>query len=402
MSSQQGRILYFVPECRASTSGVLASTVLAEAGFLANHGYTCMFVGSDVSAFEAASAQADIEKRYGISARVYGCHSLRYGVVSAWSTARKCARLSAADVAEFNPDYVWTRAFTIAPVGRMIAEQCGAASVLSVRAAASEEVAGRRGRGFRYRISLERELGEIRAADRVSAISHKLAEWVREKTGRDDMVVVPCCLDSKRFAFDAEARELIRREYGFGDDERVLCYCGGLSDWQRVGDIVSLFADVANRSDRIKFMFLTQKTDRMRDLVEATGLPDQLCTIRSCLPGEVAHYLSAADVGVIMRDDTTVNNVASPIKIGEYLGCGLPVVLTKGIGDYSKMVSEAGVGLLIDESGDIAGQVLQFVRDADFESMRKDSIAFAREHISWESHLDDLKRLYSQPVAGSI
>lgn len=71
--------------------------------------------------------------------------------------------------------------------------------------------------------------------------------------------------------------------------------------------------------------------------------------LKSVAHGLVKKYLSAANAGIIMRKDVTVNNVESPIKVGEYLACGLPVILTKGIGDYSASLPKAGVALLLSD-----------------------------------------------------
>jgi glycosyltransferase involved in cell wall biosynthesis len=96
-----------------------------------------------------------------------------------------------------------------------------------------------------------------------------------------------------------------------------------------------------------------------------------------------------------MRHDNTVNNVASPVKVGEYLACGLPVILTRGIGDYSDMLPAAGVGMLLDEAGDIANQVLRFIHRTDFVSLRNDAIRFAQSRLTMTSNLDQYRSLYA-------
>jgi hypothetical protein len=42
-----------------------------------------------------------------------------------------------------------------------------------------------------------------------------------------------------------------------------------------------------------------------------------------------------------------VNEVASPVKFGEYLASGLPVVMSAGIGDYSELVRRKKVGVIL-------------------------------------------------------
>ncbi|MCK4793713.1 MAG: glycosyltransferase, partial [Desulfobacteraceae bacterium] len=198
-----------------------------------------------------------------------------------------------------------------------------------------------------------------------------------------------------RFCFDRAARRQIRKECDFGDNEKVICYSGGLSRWQRVADILSLCCQISKMRENFKFLFLTQQVNQLRRMILGKKLAAERCVIRSCMPQEVPQYLSAADAGIILRDDIAVNNVASPIKIGEYLGCGLPVILTRGIGDYSEMIGEAGVGVVLDDSGDVARQIIGFMEKPEFGKLRYKAIVFAQENISWDSHLEDLKRLFS-------
>ncbi len=394
------KILYFVPDWPASSSGVLHSTVLAEAGFLHRKGLDCFFIGTDVSAEKAAEAEKYIGQKYGIRAKVYGCYSQRFKAVSIFLTARKVARLSKDIISSYCPTHVWTRSFIISNIGRKIAQEQGAISVFSVRAARAEEVALSRGKGIKYRLCRLIETYELKKSDRLAGVSHKLKQWVHDITGRDDLVVIPCCFDKERFYFDEGARKRIRQECRFGDDEKIICYSGGLSKWQRVPDILKLCLQISKMHKDFKFLFLTQEIEQLRHIAEANNLSAERYVIKSCIHQDVPQYLSAADVGIIMRDDIPANNVASPIKIGEYLICGLPVILTRGIGDYSEALSTAGVGLVLDENSDMAKQVLGFVERSDFEKLRQKAIDFARKNVSWESHLDDLKRLFSTDSSG--
>jgi len=43
--------------------------------------------------------------------------------------------------------------------------------------------------------------------------------------------------------------------------------------------------------------------------------------------------------------------VASPIKFGEYLCCGLPVIMTPGIGDTEEIIEKHRIGRLLDLKG---------------------------------------------------
>ena len=56
------------------------------------------------------------------------------------------------------------------------------------------------------------------------------------------------------------------------------------------------------------------------------------------------------DVGLLLRDDLPVNRVASPTKFAEYCLCGLPVLTTPYVGDFSEYVRQFSLGYQVDLS----------------------------------------------------
>jgi glycosyltransferase involved in cell wall biosynthesis len=68
---------------------------------------------------------------------------------------------------------------------------------------------------------------------------------------------------------------------------------------------------------------------------------------RSAPPAEVPSYLSASDVGLGFRHRFPSQLSCSPIKLAEYLACGLPVVSTSGCGDYDELIEAERVGIVV-------------------------------------------------------
>jgi len=395
MKSEKPRILYFEPLFPASSSGVLHSTVLAEAGYLCQNGIDCFFIGADISDEKAAEAEKRIYEQYGIHSKVFGCFSRKFRFISTQIIVRKVYNLSKNAIKDFRPTHIWTDFFVSSTACRKIARDNDAVSVFDVQAAKSEEVALERGRGLVYWISRWWEIYEFKRSDRLSGVSYKLKEWVNESSGRNDLTVVPCCFETENFCFDQAARDRIRNDLSFREDEVVICYSGGLSKWQRVPDILKLCYEISKIQKKYKFLFLTQRCKELKDMADKIGLPEDYYAIKSCLPQEVPQYLSSADAGIVMRDDIVVNRVASPIKIGEYLACGLFAILTNNIGDYSENVPKAGAGIIIDEGANAPQQIVDFIEKSDLKQLRSKAIDFAQKNISWESHLNELKKLYS-------
>lgn len=395
MKKERGRILFFVPEWPALSSGVLHSQVLSVARFLSENGFQCMFVGCEVSDEKAAEAAKKISDMYGIQAVVHGLFLDKFGYIGLIVTARKLYQLTKSVIHTFQPTHVYTRAIVNSRFARKIAAESGAVFVFDARAALSEEVRLRRGGGgLRCWYIRHAENNAFRKCSRLACVSQNLKRYITAQTGRKDITVIPSCFDQKKFFFDSQARKEIRARYGLPDTCKVICYSGGLAPWQRVGDIIALFEKIAKIDSRYRFLFLTKETQQLQELLHETMLSPDNYIIKSCAQGDVYRYLSAADAGIIMREDTAVNNVASPIKIGEYLSCGLPVILTKGIGDFSDLIPLAGVGLLLDETGELVMQVTSFMQRLDADTVRNQAISFSHNHFAVESYLKEYENLY--------
>ena len=94
-----------------------------------------------------------------------------------------------------------------------------------------------------------------------------------------------------------------------------------------------------NISDNIHYTILTGELDIMKSLLVKSKL-DNLVSINvlSVQPSQLSEYYQKANYGFILRDDITVNNVACPTKLVEYLNYGIiPIVLSDKIGDFKEL-----------------------------------------------------------------
>lgn len=390
MTTSDTRVLFFVPEWPALESGVLASQVFAVAGFLTRKGIDCLFVGAERSEAQARKAEAFIVQRYAIQTKILNLFPAHPDAWNLAATAYRASTNIGALARAFSPTHVYTRSCTASIFGRRLAKRLGAVSIYDLRALLASEVALNRRRGtFVTKLVNFMENSEIRKSERVATISRRLDAYVQQRVGRRCAVVIPSCYDPQRFYLDGGAREQIRDELGATGKEKLLCYSGGTAPWQRVGDILTLFDQLSRRRADVRFMILTPDAGNLQSTIASLTYPSRFY-LKNCSHDDVRRHLSACDAGVIMRHDTMVNNVASPIKVAEYLACGLPVIMTQGIGDYSEDLVREGVGLLLDERKDLPEQVIQFIFNPDFDGIRDRSSRYALGHLT----LDANWRLY--------
>jgi hypothetical protein len=87
------------------------------------------------------------------------------------------------------------------------------------------------------------------------------------------------------------------------------------------------------------FLVLTPQIELAR---AALGRTAKWAKIVEVPPAQVAPILGACDIGFSLRTPTLAMSGVAPIKLGEYLLSGLPVIGTPGIGQ-TKAAEDAGV-----------------------------------------------------------
>jgi hypothetical protein len=75
------------------------------------------------------------------------------------------------------------------------------------------------------------------------------------------------------------------------------------------------------------------------------GIDSSKYFIQSLKSNEVAEKLRENDIGILVREKSIVNEVSFPVKLGEYLAAGLPVVINSALIGAGRFVVENNVGV---------------------------------------------------------
>lgn len=203
---------------------------------------------------------------------------------------------------------------------------------------------------------LKKEIREIEKSailntDYRVAVSRKLVDYWKQEFGYSDSnhVVIPCTIDdsSSDFEMSEEIVSAAKNKMGFHSDNTVFAYAGSTAGWQSMQLLDSYLRDLLLVNNDFAITILGSKTDSVKKLQEDFG--PRVFNMR-VPPNEVTNYLVGCDYGLLIREQSITNQVASPVKFAEYLSCGLKVIISEGIGDYSAFVKENDCGFINNES----------------------------------------------------
>jgi glycosyltransferase involved in cell wall biosynthesis len=207
-----------------------------------------------------------------------------------------------------------------------------------------------------YRITKSAERQILGATDAIVTLTERIWPIIREWEGLRGRTphheVIPCCVDLARFCFSDEERARRRDELGL-TDQFTIVYSGSLDGWYLTEKMADFFASFAKRNPQAHLLWLTTGShDRVRQLMNTRGIGDESYSVRSVAAAEVPSYLSAADAGLAFIKRCVSKLASSPTKNGEYLACGLPLIINAGIGDSDALIDEWQAGVLIEEFTD--------------------------------------------------
>ena len=114
--------------------------------------------------------------------------------------------------------------------------------------------------------------------------------------------------------------------------------------------MADFFARLVRRNPEAHLLWLTTGShDRVRELMNNRKIESGNYSVLSVAAADVPSYLAAADAGLSFIKRCVSKVASSPTKNGEYLACGLPVIINEGIGDSDALVDQWHAGVLLEE-----------------------------------------------------
>jgi hypothetical protein len=196
----------------------------------------------------------------------------------------------------------------------------------------------------------------------------------------------------------AEERSELRRLYDVLREAPVLGYCGTLAPHRYPpASILGVFRHLSRfRPDAILFV-VTHQPDLVLNLIRQNGVPEEKTRIVNVRSDEVPMILPILDAGLCLIEPVPSMRFLSPIKIGEYLLSGVPVVRTRAIGDVDDWLSDRSltsmaVESLCEESFEAAARWIHEVVLPSREQAREQARRLGERHFDRRTMVDGYRQ----------
>jgi len=265
-------------------------------------------------------------------------------------------RKAAALVRRNRIEMVHARGHIPATIALALKRRLGTKMIFDLRGLMAEEYVDAkhwREGGVPYRLTKAAERRILAATDGIVTLTERIWPIIKEwegLRGRDiQHEVIPCCVDLSLFEFRAEDRARRRAELGL-NDRLTMVYSGSLDGWYLTEEMADFFASYLKHDGQAHLLWLTTGShERVRELMAARNIAKDNFSVLAVASADVPSYLAASDIGLAFIKRCVSKIASSPTKNGEYLACGLPLVINAGVGDSDALINNWKAGVLIEE-----------------------------------------------------
>lgn len=190
----------------------------------------------------------------------------------------------------------------------------------------------------------------VRRATALLPVSHHYSQTLLARGIEADRVhVLPCIVDQRLFAYDAEARSRIRQKLNIPSTAFVGIYVGKYGGLYYDREAFVFYRRLFDQFGLRLFLIIITEIEpgMIEGRLQEQDLPrDHVFVIRADHK-DVGAYLSAADFGISTIKPVPAMRFCSPIKHGEYWAADLPVISTLTAGDDADVIKNERAGVLL-------------------------------------------------------
>ncbi len=264
--------------------------------------------------------------------------------------------------------------------------------------------------GATFRMAKKAEKYLLQIADAVTVLTKKHLEFNKTLdylVKRDiPMDVIPCCVDMFKFDYSEQDEDILKLKASLGLKSKfVLLYPGKIGTFYLIDEMLGFFKAMHNIVPETVFFAVTpDDPDILMGHARDIGVPvDKIKIVHNAPFDDMPRYMRLADAGLFFIK--SYNKLgSSPIKMGEFLASGVPVIINPGVGDTEEMVRENRVGVVVQNftENDYLNGIEELCKlKEDGEKLKARCRQTAKDHLSREDGVKKYTRIYNILAGGA-
>lgn len=166
------------------------------------------------------------------------------------------------------------------------------------------------------------------------------------------VTVIPCCADLDFFdpqKISLQQKTALKKELGINENTLVLSYVGSIGTWYLGKEMLLFFQRLLLKYEHAVFVIWTQENPEiLLGPARKMNLPVSKIIIRPVSRHQMPLHLSISDLSLFFIKDAYSKKASSPVKQGELMAMGIPMVCNKGVGDVDLIVNDTHCGVVLN------------------------------------------------------
>lgn len=161
--------------------------------------------------------------------------------------------------------------------------------------------------------------------------------------------VIPCAADFELFkkADEYQIRNF-RNKHAIPEAKgKTLLYVGSTGTWYLLKEMSDFYEMFRKKFPRSLFVLCVNESNQATEDIKKR-FPGEIAVLERVSRNEMPVALSLADYSIMLIKPAFSKKASSPIKLGESLAVGVPVICNAGVGDLGSVESD-GYGVVVNE-----------------------------------------------------
>jgi hypothetical protein len=199
-----------------------------------------------------------------------------------------------------------------------------------------------------YRLLNYFERKTAKSAEIISTGTDFMVNRLKKEGIKGEVYKLPSCANDKIFIIDQIKRLEIRNRLGLSEDHNVFIYVGKFGGIYYKEEIFEVIGEL-NRLINDFFIIILSPNEHswIEGMLENENVTQHYVT--KVPYGKVYEYLNASDMGISAIPGHPSQKYRSPIKVGEYLLCGLPYITNEGVSEDDIIAKKFNTGVVLNE-----------------------------------------------------
>ncbi len=185
--------------------------------------------------------------------------------------------------------------------------------------------------------------------DYIMTGTQHMIDTLKNRGVKSTMFRTPNAVDPDFMKFDSEARQEIRKSLEL-EGKDVFLYIGKLGELYYEKELIDVCSALAEKNAQAHFLIITgYDHEKLMGWFHELGIDRTQYTLLGAVPHrEVPRYLSAADLGMVAIPPTPAQKYRSPLKTADYLYCGLPYLVCRGVSEDDDYAEKYNIGVTLN------------------------------------------------------